>query len=354
MKGNLKKTISVFILVVLTLAAFDVLTAPGVRADSPEAKILNYTWYVAPAGTVISEYIGDLVAVGEAQNVGSNTIGLLYVTGVAYDSTGTVLGSNEVQVFSNNLLPGQKAPFYIDFPPETSVSQDQSWVANVTNVVVSVGYVSHTNVTQNSGLVISEGTSYVDPSGTYTVAGYVQNSGSETAGYVLVVTTFYNASGNVVSLNYTNYLSTSLSPGASVPFIATPTDNSALLSSEITNYSLLIQSQPVTTSATPTPTPTPSELPTSSPTASPPVTRQSFDSSILIYFGVGAVIVLVAVATLVFLRKRRNLPPPPPPEEQELPDSALELMIILYNLISGSTIPCLLQKIFNSSLTLND
>ncbi len=321
MKSNLKKTTGILILSVLALAMFSMLISTSVKADSSEAQILSYSWYVAPADTALATYAGDLVIVGEVQNVGSNIIGYMDVTGVVYDSNGTVLNSNEAQVFGNNLLPGQKAPFYIDFAPEDSITQDQSYISSVSSVAVSVGYVSDTNSTPYSGLTVASSTSYVDSSGTYTVTGTIQNSGTEEAGNVLVVTTFYNSTGAVASLNFTDYLSDSFGPGDSVPFTATPTDNTVTLSSQITNYSLLIQSQPITSSPTPVPTPTPTEQPNSSPTATP-ITGQPSSSSILIYVIVGVVIVVVVIASLIFLRRRRNLPPPPPPPAEEQQESA--------------------------------
>ncbi|MGD0996135.1 MAG: FxLYD domain-containing protein [Candidatus Bathyarchaeia archaeon] len=186
---------------------------------------------------------------------------------------------------------------------------------SISNVTVEVADVSDTNATQYSGLNILASTSQVDSTGTFTVNGTVQNTGDETAENVWVITTFYSTSGTVVGLNYTNYLdylSGSLAPGDSVPFTATPTDNTVQLSSEITSYSLLIQSEPLTISASPTPSPSPSATPTSSPTVSP--SAQSSGSSGFILAIVGAVVIVAVAATaLAFLRKRRNLPPPPPP-----------------------------------------
>ena len=325
MKGNLKKTIGIVILAVLTLAAFSMLLSPSVRADSSEVKILSYSWYVAPSNTVLAMYAGDLVAVGEIENVGSNVIGTAVISGNAYNSTGGILASNDARAYIYALLPGQKAPFYIDFTPEESITQDQSWVPSVSNVTVEATYVSDTSATQYSGLT-STGVSASNVDGAFTVAGTVQNNGSETTGLVWVDTTFYNASGSVVGLNYTNYLdylSGSLAPGGSMPFTATPTDNTVQLSSEITSYSLLIQSEPLTISASPTPSPSPSATPTSSPTVSPSV--QSSGSSGFILAIVGAVVIVAVAATaLAFLRKRRNLPPPPPPLPPPPPGSQEE------------------------------
>ena len=146
-----------------------------------------------------------MVAVGEVENVGSNVIGSVFVIGYAYNSTGAILDSNGADAYAYYLLPGQKAPFYIDFIPESSITEDQSWVPSVSNVTVEVAYVIDTNATQYSGLT-STVTSASNVDGTYTVTGTVQNTGDETAGNVWVDTTFYNASGSVVGLNFTTVL----------------------------------------------------------------------------------------------------------------------------------------------------
>ena len=220
MRNNLKKILTAVILTALILATFIMLTAPApsVRADTSEVNVVSYSWYVAPSNTIMAENPGDLVAVGEIQNVGSNVIGSAYVAGYAYNSTGGVLDSQETLAYFQDLLPGQKAPFYIDFLPESSPTQDQTWVPSVTNVTVQATYVSDTNAAQYSGLTIPQGstTSSVDSTGTYTVTGTVKNTGNETAGNVYVDATFYNSSGSVISLYITNYLSSSLAPGASV------------------------------------------------------------------------------------------------------------------------------------------
>ena len=268
---------------------------------------------------------GDLVAVGEIQNVGSNVIGTVSVVGLAYydnstDSTQTLLDSNNAYIYINNLPAGQKAPFYIDFIPENSITNDTSWVPSVNNVTVVVNYASDTNATQYSGLTIPSST-YDDSSGTFTVTGTVKNTGDQTAAYVWVDTTFYNASGTVVAMNYTNYLTDSFAPGQSLPFTATPTDNTVQLSSEITNYSSLVQYTSLTASPTPTPSPSPTATPTSTATASPPPTQSPVSTlSWLTYIAVGAIVIVVVViaVTVLLLRKRHvnaqfDLPPPPPP-----------------------------------------
>ena len=87
----MKKIITAVIVVVLILAAFNILSAPRVKAQTSECKVLSYSWYVAPADTTQAEYIGDLIAVGEVQNVGSNVLGYVIVNGLAYNSSGALL-----------------------------------------------------------------------------------------------------------------------------------------------------------------------------------------------------------------------------------------------------------------------
>lgn len=317
--NNLKKGLIALILFTLILASFTLISTSNVKAQTSEAQVLSYSWYVAPTTTTTAQYIGDLIAVGEVTDVGSNPLSRVIVTGVAYNATGGALASAEAPAFTTLLLPGQKAPFYLDFAPQSSVTQDQSWVPFVTNITVSVAFVSDSNQTQYTGLQIPAGSvsAALDSTGTYTVTGTVQNNGNQATGQVWVVSTFYNASGTVVGLNYTNYLTDSLSPGNLARFTATPMDNTAQLSSSITNYSLLIQYLPYTAQATntpvSTPTPTYSQTASSQPTASPaPLSL----GSIYIIVIVVVVILVVLAAAVLFWKRRQNAkfePPPPPP-----------------------------------------
>ena len=281
-----------------------------VKADTSEVKILSYSWYVAPQ-SVIAAYPDDLVAVGEIQNVGSNNLANVYVVGTAYDANGTALASAGQAVFGNYLLPQQKAPFYLDFNPDLSPTGDLSWVPSVASVNVTVASFADTTDSLYSGLSLSSTSSA--SSGIYTVAGTITNNGNQASGNVWVVTTFYNASGTVVSLNYTNYLRNSLAPGQSVGFTATPTDNYP--STEITSYSALLQSQlQVTATATPQPTTQPITSPTTTTQPTSTVTPgqgQGTDSTAII-IAAAVVAILVVAAVLLLVKNRKKTPPPPP------------------------------------------
>ncbi len=302
----MKKTLAFIILVVLALAAFNVYSLPHVKAQTTQAQVLSYSWYLAPSTTTTAEYISDLIAVGEVQNTGSNTIGSMWVGGAAYDSNGTLLASTEAQVMATNLPPNQKAPFYLDFTPESSITQDQSWVSSVANVTVSLGSTLNATGTgtQYAGLN-AVNLNGVNNAGTYTVSGTIADIGDQSVGDIGVVATFYNANGTVVGLSLTD-LGTSLLTGAAIPFKVTPWDNTGTLSSEISSYSILLQSVPLSPTSTPAPTVAPTTQPTSSPSGSPTPTQTSGSAvSIPTYAILIAVVVVIAViAALILLRRR--------------------------------------------------
>ena len=308
MKGNnLKKTLALVILAVLALSSFTVLSLPNVRAQTNQAQVLSYSWYIAPSTTTAAEYIGDLVAVGEVQNTGSTTVGLVWVAGQAYDANGTLLASTEVPAMANSLTPNQKAPFYLDFAPADSFTQDQSWVANATTVAVSVAAINNASdtSTQYTGLTTSN-LNGVNEAGTFTVSGAIQNTGDQSVGDVAVTATFYSSNGTVVALSFTD-LSSGLAMGQQTSFEVTPWDNTGTLSGEIDSYTILLQSAPVTAVATPEPTAAPTSQPSSSTSSSPnPSQNQGATASILtaiIVVAVLAVIVIIIVA-LMLIRKR--------------------------------------------------
>ncbi len=301
----MKKILTVVILAALVLASFNIIQLPHASAQTNQAQVLSYSWYLAPSTTTTAEYINDLVCVGEVQNTGSNVIGKLFVIGQALDSNGSVLDAGEAQVFANNLAPNQKAPFYIDFTPENSITQDQSWVSNMTSVTVQMGAIINATGTQYAGLTTSN-LNAVNNNGVYTVTGTIQNSGDQSVGDVAVVTTFYNSTGAVVALNFTD-VGSALTPGQATTFSATPQDNTAGLSNEIASYAMLLQSVPApTATATPIPTVAPTTQPTSFPNGpSNPPQNSGNQSSLLLYIIaiVAVAVALIAVVGFILLRK---------------------------------------------------
>jgi hypothetical protein len=102
MKNMRKQLFALTILCILAVTSVTVLLTVPAKADSSDAKVLSFRWYVAPyGGNAYSE--GDLVVVGEIENNGTSNIAYMYVTAAAY-SNGTLLAqSSPTQVFGNNL-----------------------------------------------------------------------------------------------------------------------------------------------------------------------------------------------------------------------------------------------------------
>lgn len=305
---TLKKFAVAILLVILSLSLLSVALLPNVKADPSDIKILSYSWYSYPT-------YGDFIVVGEVQNVGTSVIDHVNIEGVANTTAGPQADSM-TSAFGENLLPGQKAPFYMLFTAQNAIWGNMTWATQVTNVDLRVVYANDTTTQPFSGLAIVANTSYTGTDGVFTVTGVVQNTAAvQSPSMVWVVTTFYNASGTVVGLNETAnpYLTSSMAPNATFSFTATP-DDYTQINSQITSYSLLVQSRE-TTSATPTPTPSasPSESSTTSfPTVSPSpqptqssAPQQNSSDSLLIYAIIGAVIVIVIVGVAyLFLRRR--------------------------------------------------
>ena len=314
----MNKKIAAILIVVLSLASICLVLAPKAKADSSDIKILSYSWYIAPADTGITSK-GDLIVVGEIQNNGSQIIDRPWVRAIAYDANGTALASVYNSAFVKDILPQQKAAFYLDFTtqsadPTGNYSGTLAWIPFLDHVNATVEYGQTTEDQMYRGLAVAAKTSYMT-NDVFSVTGIIQNNGTELTGKVWLVTTFYNASGTTIAANFTNYLTSSLAPNQTVQFVATPMDNTALLSSQITSYSLLIQTIPFDNSTASSPTPTASQSPTVSATATPasseqptqsPQTQQPSSSSDLIYIAVGAAVaVVIIVAALFFLRKKR-------------------------------------------------
>ncbi len=301
----MKKTITAIILAALILAAFPILIVPNAKASAAEANVVSYSYYTASANSLLAAKAGDLVVVGEIQNVGSNIIQNVTLTGTAYNSNGTELGTGQGTAFVYETIPNGRAPFSIDIAPQSS-STSQIAASSVGSVTVTVLSVTDTVVPPYSGFKVPATPTAFNNSGVYTTVGTIVNNGSQTLGYIWVVTTFYNNAHTVVGLNFTNYVNTPLaplSPGHATRWVATPIDNTMDLSNEIASSSYVIDSMPYSTS-TSTATPTPTGSGSSSPFPTLPVV-------------VVVVVVVVAVVALMLLRKRQGtetpLPPPPPP-----------------------------------------
>ena len=307
----MKKIVTIVIIAALVLAAFIAL-AGNVKADSTsEATVVSYSRYIAPSNPTFGGpqgvQPGDLIVVGEVKNVGGNVITNVTVQGIALDGNGQTLATSRTQAFVYYMLPSQKSPFYLDFGASSSSTQDLSWVSSVNSITVTVTSVQDTNARQYAGISLVSNVNYTDYSGVYIVRGTIENTGNQIAAQPWAVTTFYNAAGTVISMNFTNYLISSLSPGGAYLFFATPVDNNTALTSQITDYTCQIDSLTLANSASSTSTPTSTSTASTSPASQFPT---------LLVAIIVVVLVVVIIAALMLVRRGKKLPlPPPPPTE---------------------------------------
>jgi hypothetical protein len=309
----LKKPIILLILVTLALTALTILPPPSVKAASTsEATVLSYSWYTAPANTAtIASATGDLIVVGEVQNVGSHTISNVTVQGTAYSGTGQALATTQSEAFVYNMAAGQKAPFYIDFAAQSSSTSTLTWVSQVSNVTVAVISVTDTAAIPYQGVkVISDpiNSQYDPTSGTYTVSGTIENTGNQAVAKAWAVVTFYDNSGTVVGLNFTGYLMpypSLFQPDTYTFFKAIPSDCTAQLASKISTFNVVIDAQTSSQSINPQTTPTSTPTPTTS--------NAQFPTLAIVVI---IVLVIAVVAGLMLLKKRQKPRTTPAPSPQ--------------------------------------
>ena len=314
-----KKIVTSIILCSFIISLFGMLMVSSVRADISDAQVVSYSWYIAPSDT-IAYSSGDLIVVGEVQNIGSSNLGYIGIIGAAYNDSGTFLDSAEAHSQATNILPGEKVPFYMDFIADNSVTGDLSWVPSVTNVTISIEYAPDSTVSIYSGLTISQVTT--SQTNGMTVTGTIQNTGTQTTGETWVIATFYNSTGSVVNLGISNLAAETLVQGGSAQFTVSPIEDTGALS-EISNYSLVVQTAQPTSSPTPTlsATSTPAPTPISSASTSTQPTAQSapLNYGILITIVALVAVVVAIIAIALLLRERhktaKNAPFPSPPPE---------------------------------------
>jgi hypothetical protein len=293
--------------VFLTLVSLGLTLVPQVSSQPENIKVLSYGWYV--------DSINFLDVIGEVQNVGPNTIDTVVISGTIYATDGEAKAYSSTTVFVKYLVPQQKAPFFMEFPPQASVTGDLSWLSlGIDHVDFTVSLAEATSSYQYPDLTVASSSGEVDSEGVYWVSGTVQNTGDQTARNIYVVGTFFNASNTVVAVGYSNYLTPlSLSPSSTASFKFGAFDlNQSVVPSDlmISSYSLLVQTEsPILSGDAPSPTPTPSNTPsdnTPSPTGSSGSENPNGLAPEAIYAIVALIVIIGLAITLLVLRKTKS------------------------------------------------
>ncbi|MBN1245420.1 hypothetical protein JXA31_07490 [Candidatus Bathyarchaeota archaeon] len=303
-----------YFFVLLTLVSLGLVLVPQVFSQPENIKVLSYSWYI--------DSFGDFIVVGEVQNNGPNTISSVVLSGIVYTKDGEAQVGSTGDAFVNQLIPQQKAPFYMVFPPQYSVTGDLSWVSiGVDHIDFTVNKAESTTNYQYPDLTVQSSSGGVDAEGAYWVSGTIQNSGTQTATTIRVIGTFYNASGNVIAVGYTDPLTpASLAPSSTVSFKVAAFDlNQKAVPSiqKITDYRLLIQIEGPLLSGTapssPPSTPFPSDTtPSPAPTESPSSNNSNNSSNSnpiapeTQYAAVIVVAIIVLAGVILLLRRRKS------------------------------------------------
>ena len=264
---------------------------PVFGQDDNVIKVLSYSWYTRSSD-------GHFIVVGEVQNKADFTVKSITVSGKVYSQDGTNVASSSIDVYGNYLLPQTKAPFYMDFPHNSTTTGDFSWNATVDHIDFSVSnsipesnneYSDLNFIGIHGGLL----------NGVYMLSGFVINNGNKTASDVRVVGTFYDSSSRVVAVGF-NILDSSmssLSPNQASGFTIIEFDPTPNLVSEIANYSLLVQTSTLADG---------SSSSSSSPSPTPNNGNQTSGSFPLIYIIAIIAIIIIVVAIALFMRRRRH------------------------------------------------
>ena len=238
------------------------------QAANTTVTVLSHSSYVSPSG--------HFVVLGEVQNTCSHALESVSLNVEVTASDGLKIATGTSNVFANNFLPQQKAPFYIDFG-----KIDFDIVSKTSAFNISLKNAPPTNYIQYPDLYLN-----VDSEGitndAYTVSGSITNTGIQTASDVKIYATYYNSAGVVVAVGFST-LKEALAPSTSANFTIGETDESIKLSTKISSYTVLVQTSTQNFS-----------LP---PSTSPSDTGQSSDFSLLTY----AIIVIIVIAVIAML-----------------------------------------------------
>lgn len=292
-----KRVMCFIIAIVIISLTFS--SIPRILSQTDAIKVVSYSYYVDNSGA--------LDVTGEIQNVGANTIASVDLRGSIIDDTGADVSDSFTTAWVAYIVPQQKAPFIMEFPPP---QDDNTWEpGDVANVQLTVAQANATSQYQYPDLKITKSTPSIgtsgDYNGAYGVSGEIKNTGSQTATNLTVVAEFYNSTGSTVGVGYTTYLTpTNLAPSATTTFQIYALDlNQSQVPSylKISSYSLLVQTQlPILQGSAPSVTPYQGS---GSPVSG---TGSSAKSLNLTLIAVIAVVVVLAVVGAIVMLKRRK------------------------------------------------
>jgi len=153
---------------------------------------------------------GYLNVVGEVKNNLQSNINYVKLTATFYDANKKVIGTDFTYAELDILKPNQKSPFELSSYPDKITPE---W----DNYKLHLSY-DTTGQSPYAGLEILSYSDKIDDRGYHKIIGEVKNKGVRTSSYVKVVSTYYNAKGEVIGTDFTFTDPSDIAAGVSAPF----------------------------------------------------------------------------------------------------------------------------------------
>jgi len=303
----MKKPLTLLIVLVLA-ASFLCIFSPQINAYefglTEDLQVTSYTYY-------ISENTEAFVIVGEVTNVGDLYIHSARIRAVVYNSSDVQLAEPAASItYTDQIAPGESAPFYMYFTYLTSVTNDLSWASDGSvDHIEFFCFAGGDEIDSGSELIIGAHTPLLSQDGNYSVTGVAINRGALFPDKYYVVGTFYDAQGKVVAIGMSDYLTKYIGENEHTTFTCGLYDAPSGIGNQIANYSLrivvesVVDEIPVSTSS---PSASASTSPTATATSSAaPTSTPDTESSNTLYIAIAVIGIVIAIVVLVILLKRR-------------------------------------------------
>ncbi len=153
---------------------------------------------------------GYVKVVGEVKNNLQSNINFVKLTATFYDADKKVIGTDFTYAELDILKPNQKSPFELSSYPNKRTPE---W----DNYKLHLSY-GTTGQSPYPGLEILSHRDKIDNSGYHKIVGEVKNKGERTSSFVKLVSTYYDAKGEVIGTAFTFTDPSDIAPGDSAPF----------------------------------------------------------------------------------------------------------------------------------------
>lgn len=182
-----------------------------------------------------SSYVDSIDAlhiVGELQNTGNVDLEFVEVDASVYGADGTLIAGDFTYSETDVVFVDEIVPFNVVFIDIDVAGIDYTYELQIQ--AEPADFLIHSN---HREFVVSDDQMSPGPFGGYKIVGQVENVGQETAEFVEVIATLYDADGNVVGVDFTFADTDTLDPGMKSPF----TVDILSTSGEAASYKLIVE-----------------------------------------------------------------------------------------------------------------